>query len=293
MWKYIALLFVYKTLAWLPTRARYAIARVAGDLSYLTQGGARRNVKDNMRHVLGPEASEREVSRQAREVFRNVTRYYADLIRLPRIDPERLLRHDLNVHNLENLQNAVAEGKGVVLVSGHYGNPELTVQALAGADIYVYVLTEPLQPRQLSDLTHRLRSTHGHTYRPVSMATVKGALRHLRQGGVVAILCDRDIQKTGQMLSLCGCPARLPTGAAALAVRTGAQIVPAFCRRRGPGRNEVWIEPPLALERTGDEEHDVRAATEKILARLEEYLRQDPGQWTVLEAIWGDDCAGR
>jgi len=43
----------------------------------------------------------------------------------------------------------------------------------------------------------------------------------------------------------------------------------------------------------GDEEHDVRAATEKILARLEEYLRQDPGQWTVLEAIWGDDCAGR
>jgi hypothetical protein len=123
------------------------------------------------------------------------------------------------------------------------------------------------------------------------MASVKGALRHLRQGGVVAILCDRDIQKTGQMLPLCGCPARLPTGAAALAVRTGAQIVPAFTLRRGPGRNEVWIEPPLALERTGDEEHDVRAATEKILARLEEYLRQDPGQWTVLEAIWGDDCA--
>jgi KDO2-lipid IV(A) lauroyltransferase len=156
-----------------------------------------------------------------------------------------------------------------VLVSGHYGNPELTVQALAAAEIYVYVLTEPLQPRQLSDLTHRLRSTHGHTYRPVSMAAVKGALRHLRQGGVVAILCDRDIQKTGQLLPLCGCPARFPVGAAALALRTGAQIVPAFSQRRGPGRNEVWVEPPLHLERTGDEGQDVLAITQKILARFE------------------------
>jgi KDO2-lipid IV(A) lauroyltransferase len=293
MWKYIALLVVYKTLAWLPTRAAYAIARAVADLSYPFQGRSRRHVKDNMRHVLGPDTSEKEVSRAAREVFRNITRYYADLIRLPRTDPHRLLEQDLNVHGLENLENALAQGKGVVLVSAHYGNTELTVQALAALDIYAYVLTEPLQPRQLSDLTHRLRSTHGHIYRPVSMSSVKGALRYLRQGGLVAILCDRDIQKTGQLLPLCGCPARFPVGAAMLAVRTGAQVVPAFSQRRGPGRNEVWIEPPLPLERTGDEEHDVRAITEKILARFEEYLRRDPGQWTVLEPVWGQECAGR
>jgi len=290
MWKYIALLVVYKTLAWLPVRAAYAIARAVADLSYPFQGGLRRNVKDNMRHVLGPDASEKEVSRAAREVFRNITRYYADLIRLPRIDPHRLLEQDLNVHGLENLKNALAQGKGVVAVSAHYGNTELTVQALAAADIYAYVLTEPLQPRQLSDLTHRLRSTHGHIYRPVSMSSVKGALRYLRQGGLVVILCDRDIQKTGQLLPLCGRPARFPVGAAMLAVHTGAQVVPAFSHRRGPGRNEVWVEPPLSLERTGDEEHDVRAITEKILARFEEYLRRDPGQWTVLEPVWEQEC---
>jgi lauroyl/myristoyl acyltransferase len=293
MWKYIALLVVYKTLAWLPTRAAYAIARVAGDLSYLLQGGARGHVKDNMRHVLGPNADEKQVSRAAREVFRNVMRYYADLIRLPRIDPGRLLRQDLNIHGLENLQNALAQGKGVVLVSAHWGAPELTVQALAAVDIYAYVLTEPLQPRQLSDLTHRLRSTHGHIYRPVSMSSIKGALRHLRQGGLVAILCDRDIQKTGQLLPLCGCPARLPVGTAVLAVRTGAQVVPAFALRREPGRADVWIEPPPPLELTGDEEHDIRVMSEKILSRFEEYLRQDPGQWAVLDPVWGQECAGR
>jgi KDO2-lipid IV(A) lauroyltransferase len=77
-----------------------------------------------------------------------------------------------------------------------------------------------------------------------------------------------------------------------LAVHTGAQVVPAFSHRQGPGRNEVWIEPPLSLERTGDEEHDVRAITEKILARFEEYLRRDPGQWMVLEPVWEQECAG-
>jgi KDO2-lipid IV(A) lauroyltransferase len=291
MWKYVALLVVYKTLAWLPVRAAYAIARVAGDLSYLLQGRTRAHVKDNMRHVLGPDADEKEVSRAAREVFRNVTRYYADLIRQPRIDPERLLKQDMAVHGLENLQDAVARGKGVVMVSAHHGNPEMAVQALAAADIYVYALTEPLQPKQLSDLTHRLRSTHGHVYRPVSTSAVKGALRYLRQGGVVAILCDRDIQKTGQLLSLCGSTARFPLGAAMLAVRTGAEVVPAFHHRLEPGRAEVWIEPPLPLDRTGDDEHDVRAISEKILARIEEHLRRDPGQWAVLEPIWGQECA--
>ena len=293
MWKYVAFLVVYKTLAWLPVRAAYAIARAAGDLAYLLEGRTRRHVKDNMRHVLGPDADERQVSRAAREVFRNVMRYYADLIGLPRIDPDRLRTHDLNVHGLENLQDALAQGKGVVLVSAHYGNPELTVQALAAVGIYGYVLTEPLQPRQLSDLTHRLRSTHGHIYRPVSTSSVKGAIRYLRQGGMVAILCDRDIQKTGQLLPLCGCPARFPVGAAALALHTGAQIVPAFTQRRGPGRNEVWLEPPLHLERTGDEGQDVRAITQKILARFEEYLRRDPGQGMVLDPVWGQECAKR
>jgi KDO2-lipid IV(A) lauroyltransferase len=292
MWKYVAFLVVYKTLAWLPVRAAYAIARAAGDLAYLFQGRSRRYVKDNMRHVLGPNADEKEVSRAAREVFRNVTRYYADLIRLPRIDPHRLLTQDLNIHGLENLKNALAQGKGVVLVSAHYGNTELTVQALAALDVCAYVLTEPLQPRQLSDLIHRIRSTHGHIYQPVSMSSVKGALRYLRQGKLVAILCDRDIQKTGQLLPLCGCPARFPVGAAMLAVHTGAQVVPTFSHRQGPGRDEVWIEPALPLERTGDEEHDVRAITEKILARFEEYLRRDPGQWTVLEPIWEQECPG-
>jgi KDO2-lipid IV(A) lauroyltransferase len=127
----------------------------------------------------------------------------------------------------------------------------------------------------------------------VGTSSVKGAIRYLRQGGMVAILCDRDIQKTGQLLPLCGCPARFPVGAAALALHTGAQIVPAFSQRRGPGRNEVWLEPPLRLERTGDEGQDVRAMTQKILARFEEYLRRDPGQWMVLDPVWGQDCAKR
>lgn len=292
MWKYITLLFVFKTLAWLPKPAAYGIARVAGELSYLWRGGLRRHVKDNMRHVLGPNASEKEVSRAAHEVFRNVTRYYADLIRMPRIDPERLLKEEMDVHGLENLQNAVAQGTGVVLASAHYGNPELAVQALAAVGIYVYALTEPLRPQQFSDLTHRLRSTHGHVYRPVSTSSVKGALRYLRQGGVVAMLCDRDIQRTGQMLPLCGSPARFPLGAAMLALRTGAQIVPAFHQRRGRGRPDVWIEPPIPLDLTGDADHDALAITAKILARLEVHLRRDPGQWTVLEPIWRSEDSG-
>jgi lauroyl/myristoyl acyltransferase len=273
MWKYIALLVVYKTLAWLPVRPAYAIARAVADLSYPFQGRTGRNVKDNMRHVLGPGADEKEVSRAAREVFRNITRYYADLIRLPRIDVHHLLEQDLNVHGLENLKNALAQGKGVVLVSAHYGNPELTVQALAAVDIYAYVLTEPLHPRQLSDLTHRLRSTHGHIYQPVGMSSVKGALRYLRQGKMVAILCDRDIQKTGQLLPLCGCPARFPVGAAMLAVRTGAQVVGGPHPRPRAGPHHLGVRPQRGLDRAAA----APGAHRRRGARRARHHGEDPG----------------
>jgi lauroyl/myristoyl acyltransferase len=289
MWKYYALLLAYWLLGRLPLRIIYGVARLAAEAAYLLRPDIRRHVQANMRQVLGPEASERRVHGAAREAVRNAARYYADLIRMPHMDVHRFYERTFTLEGLSHLQKALAEGKGAVLASAHFGNPEIGVQVLAAVDILVLALIEPLEPSQLLRLTQRLRSAHGHTYLPATFSGVKEVLRHLRRGGAVAILIDRDIQGRGVPVPLCGRPAPMPMGAVDLALRTGAELIPAFVHREPGFRYHGYIGPPLSLVRSDDEQRDLRVNSANLLARFEEHLRADPGQWAVLEPVWADD----
>jgi KDO2-lipid IV(A) lauroyltransferase len=288
MWKYYALLVTYWLLGRLPRRITYGIARLVADVVFVLRADIRRHVEANMRQVLGPEASQSSVRGAAREAVRNAGRYYADLIGLPRMDLRRFCEHRLTVEGLHHLQKTLAEGRGAVLASAHFGNPEIVVQALA-IGIRVLALVEPLEPPQLLRLTQRLRSAHGHTYLPVNLSGVKVALRYLRKGGTVAVLIDRGIQRHGVSVPLCGRPAAMPTGAVRMALRTGADLIPSFVHREPGFRYHAYMGPPLSLVRTGDEQEDLRINTGNLLIRFEEHLRSDPGQWAILYPVWTED----
>lgn len=286
MWKYYVIRLAYLLLGRLPLRTLYGIAHMVGDGAYLFRSGARRAVIANMRQVMGPEASEREVRRAAREVFRNAARYYADLLHIPHLDVQRFHREQLELEGLEYLEEAQRSGRGAVVAGTHFGNPEMAVQGLAAVGAYFFVLTESLQPEALSDFIHSLRSRHGHEYRTVSFGAVKEAMRRLKRGGLVAILLDRDVAGTGVPMQFCGAEARIPLGAVDLALRTGSDLIPAWSWRIGGYRFRVSIGPPLELVRTGNFDEDVRTNAQRLLALFEGHLRSDPGQWAVLEPIW-------
>jgi KDO2-lipid IV(A) lauroyltransferase len=87
-------------------------------------------------------------------------------------------------------------------------------------------------------------------------------------------------------MQFCGAEASIPLGAVDLAMRTGADLIPAKAWRLPGYRIKVVVEPPLEITRTGDFDADVRATAERLLPIFEDQLRSDPGQWAVLEAIW-------
>lgn len=293
MWKYLLLLLSVYLLGWLPTRVLYGLANLAGELAYILFVRARHNVWDNMRHVMGPATPKAELRRAARQVFRNTARYYVDLISRPRLDPQRLYERQLIHYGLEeNLLASLKQGKGVVMVSGHFGDAELVIQGLLPLGIKALALTEPLEPPAFSRLVHRLRSSSGHTFLPVSLSNVKAALRYLKAGGLVALMCDRDIEGRSLRVPFCGEPASMPVGAVELAMRTGAALVPVFAHRRNGNRYEIFLEPPVDLVHTGDPQADLRTNLCRLLERFEPHLRRDPGQWTVLEAVWEDKKRG-
>jgi lauroyl/myristoyl acyltransferase len=291
MWKFLLLFLSLHTLGRLPLGALYRLCDLVGEGLYLLAPRLRRRVLDNMRHVLGPQAPRREVGRAARSVFRNVARYYADLITIPRLDVREFHDRRLRYWGFdEHVLPALQRGQGVIVVSCHFGSPELAIQGLIARGVRALCLTEPLSPPRLSRLVDRLRSSQGHTFLPVGVGSVKAAVRLLKRGGLVALLGDRDVVGPRALLPFLGQETYVPTGPVELALRTGALLVPVFSYRRD-GRIEVLVEPPLELERGGSLEEDVRLNTLRFLERFERHLRRDPGQWIVMEAIW--DCQAK
>jgi phosphatidylinositol dimannoside acyltransferase len=272
-----------------PRRLAYAVAAVAADVGFAVNGQARRRAEANMRVVLGRCAPRLAVLRTARRCFRSAAFYYVDLFRTPVMDPDRFYAHNLRVRGFDHVATALAAGRGVIMATIHYGNPEYAAQAFVARGITFMAFTEPLQPPEVNDLFDRLRDSKGNAFVPVSMGAIKTAIRHLRAGGVLCIVVDRDIQGTGVDVPFFGRVARFPTGAVDLARHTNAVVLPAVARRLDGCRFLVDIEPPIELDRTADVRRDRTTNTARLIQRFEPYIRKDPGQWFVIaDPIWGE-----
>lgn len=275
-------------LAWIalhaPRWVTYGIAWVVAALAYRYNPQARLAAERNVRHALGFGASDRRVQRAVRGCIRAAAYYYADLGTTPRMNPRRFIAEQLTERGFEHITAALAEGRGVIIATIHYGNPEYVAQSMVARGLHVYGITEPLAPQELADLYQRLRDSQGHTLVPVSHSAIKGAIRHLRAGGILCIMTDRDIQRSGVEVPFLGGVARIPTGAVDLARHTGAALIPVITHRRGRDHFSLIVEPPLAVLHTGRADEDRRLNTARLIQRFEKYLRRDPSQWFVIEA---------
>lgn len=274
-----------------PRRAAYGLAWLAGMIAYRLNAHARGVCEDNVRHALGRDASPARVRRAVRGCFLAAARYYADLGRTPLLDPSRFVREKLDDRGFEHIEAAYAAGKGVIVATVHYGNPEYVAQAMSARGYHFLALVEPLDPQPLAAFVQQLRASQGQTFVEVGWSGIKAALRHLKQGGVVCIMCDRDIQRSGEIVTFFGETATIPSGAVDLARHTGATIVPAVTRRVGLDCFQLLVEPPFEPVKTGRVEEDRRTNTARLIQRFEPYLRRDPSQWFVLEQrIWLSDA---
>ncbi|MFH1487028.1 MAG: lysophospholipid acyltransferase family protein [Chloroflexota bacterium] len=284
MLKYLAFRLATIVLPFLPAKVGYKMAVFLADVAYLLAPGPRQAVSDNIRHVLGPDAEKGILRRTVRSVFRNTAKNYFDLFRLPQMNMGRI-KQNLTILGWEYFERLRGDGKGVIIATAHLGSVDLVVQVLAAHSIGITVLAEPLKPPILFRLVRGLRESLGLSFLPVGFSTMKAAIRSLKQGGVVAVACDRDVLGKSIRTSFFGEETALPTGAIDLALKTGAAILPAFSTRLPDGRFEIRAEPPIVLGAVHKDD-DVGQATAKIVSLLEKHIRRNPGQWVVFERVW-------
>ncbi len=286
MVKYYLFLLAELVLSPLPTRIGYVVADATADIVYLLYPRLRAAMADNLRHVMGPEADDAAIRSAARRVLRNLARNYFDLIKLPRWKPEDIQRL-VSAHNVQYLVDAVAKGKGVVLVTAHFGSFDMAVQVLAARSVQTNILVEALKPERLLDHVVSLRKSQGLNVIPARSGALQAVLRALRRGEMVLFACDRDLTGDSPKALFFGQETGVPDIAVRMALRTGAVIVPVFNRRRDDNRYDVFVEPPIEVDRNG-----IGAAAEytrQIVQVMEKHIRSCPEQWVVLEPIWDRD----
>jgi lauroyl/myristoyl acyltransferase len=265
----------------LPPAWQGPISEIVGTIAYVAAPRGREAVRANLA-IIAPEKS-----LSARRVFVNQVRQYLEVFQIPRLDRARF-DAIVRVEGWEHFLCAERLGKGVIFGSAHLGPIALVGQILMQRG---YTLTLPAEKTD-SEFMHavnRARQAQGLVLVPVDSAL--GIHRVIRDGGVLGILADRAVTGVGERVEFFGRPALLPSAQVALALRTGAALVPAFAWREN-GLLVAHIEEPLELVSTGDRDTDVRAGVRRFAARLESYIREHPEQWTVFEPVWDSNGSG-
>jgi KDO2-lipid IV(A) lauroyltransferase len=289
--EYAAARVVLTPLGWLPRALAVAAGRGMGRIAYAFGGRLRRAGTRNL-ELAFPEMNALERERLLRGCFANLGRLLGEFSQFARATPESVSRI-IECEGLEHLEAAEAEGRGVILFTGHIGAWELTSFALSALGHRVNFLARRIDNPLVERMIERTRTRFGN--RSIDKrAAARPMLRTLGAGGTLGILVDLNTHPhEGVFVDYFGIPASTTTSLATLALRTDATVLPIFAPwDEERGRFLLRIDPPVRITKTGEQEEDVRALTAEVTAVIEKYVRRYPEQWLWIHKRWNTRPVG-
>lgn len=275
------LLFVGRVL---PPSIGHFIGGGMGRLGHALDKRDRQRARENL-HTAFPDKDERWVRRTAKNSFRHLGRLLFEVLRIPRLKPENLDK-TITFEGVELVRSAVESGRGVVIATGHIGNWEIMGAATAQLGLPLNVIARRINDERLNRMVIDLRDSAGvRTIMRESADSAKEILRALRRGEMLALLIDQDIDVDGAFVDFFGRPSWTSTGAAALALRTGALFVAAAAQRTAIGRHVVRVRE-VEIDLDAPRERAIIDATQRATSYLEEWIRERPEQWAWLHQRW-------
>jgi len=271
---------------WLPESVAYALGEGAGRLAHRVDRRHRVIAADNLAAAFPDQHTPAELELLVRTVFENLGRTAVDVARSGRLF-KAAGETALRVDGVERLLNARARGKGVMLLTGHFGPWELLPIAAALRYEPIHVVARPLDNSRLDDLLTALRERGGNQVIRKREA-VQAILQVLRRGETVGILIDQHIsEREGVVVPFFGRPASTASAPALIALRSGATVLPVgIMREPGRGRYRIAVGAEVAVRRSGDLKADLVENTARFNRAIEAIIRERPEQWFWVHRRW-------
>lgn len=268
----------------LPLPGGIALARVMARFGFWFPK-LRRTGERNLQLAF-PNLSDAEGRRLLLGSFQNLGRLLPIFSRFTKTRGDEL-KDLIECDGLDRLQAATQKEHGVILFTGHIGAWELSSFGLSLFGYPLSFLVRRIDNPKIEAMIDRARTSRGNRTIDKTSAA-RAMLQILRDGGTLGILVDLNtLDREAIFVDFFGRPASTTFIVAKLALRTGAEVLPVFApwdeQRK---RFTLIIDEPLKVERTGDEEEDVRRFTQEYTRVVEAYVRRYPDQWLWIHRRW-------
>ena len=243
---------------------------------------AQRDRKRALEHLglAFPELPADARRRLARASFRHFGAMLLECLWMREREPAELGRR-VAIEGWREVETARDGARPVLILTGHCGNWELLAAALNARGLGMAVVARELEDPGLQRALLGLRARFGtRTIVRGTPGAARELLRTLRSGGALGMLIDQDTRVEGVWVPFFGRPAWTPVGAAEIARRLGAAVLPTFIERRPDGRHRAVVHPALELPA------DPVDATARMTACIEEQIRRVPEQWVWMHRRW-------
>ena len=280
---YWLLMLLSRIICCLPHSALLTLGRGAGILYYRFIKKQRERAIRQM--MAGLSISREEAKKLVKVSFINMATNVFEIFYMPRLN-ENNFRDYIDIEHLERLTDALAEGHGVVVLTGHIGTWEWLSAAFTLSGLPVTAIAKPQPNEQYTRVLNDLRATIHVEIFSRGTSELLAAARALKQGKILGFLADQDAGPGGAFIDFLGRPASTPMGPAVFSRKFNAPVIPAFILRQEDGRHRVIVGEALRYEDHGDTDRDLYDFTVRMTRILERVVRENPTQWLWFQKRW-------
>ncbi|WP_158841999.1 phosphatidylinositol mannoside acyltransferase [Saccharothrix deserti] len=271
----------------LPEKPARSLFDLVADRAAKRGGGGVRQLRENLRRVV-PQAGEAELDELVRLAVRSYARYWREAFRMPSLDLKAAYTElDRTMTGVENLDAALAEGRGAVIALPHCGNWDMAGVWLVGHCGTFTTVAERLKPESLYRRFIAFRESLGFEVVPLTGGDRNPAVvlaERLRANKVVCLLADRDLTAGGVPVTFFGERTMMPAGPAHLAATTGAALIPAGLWFTEDGW-VIRLHPPIRVPGTAG----VATATQQVADVFAADIAAHPTDWHMMQQLWVAD----
>lgn len=283
---YIAVRTVFAAMQCFPLDWNLRTARLLAKVWKVIMPRHRQRAIASLSASLGGEYGLAGTARIADRCLESVTMFAVEAVCLPRLITRFTWSRYIRLENFEEALGLILGGRGVILVTGHYGSFELPGHLLAALGFGVTAIMRPLDNVYINRFIVDSRRTHGLTLLDKKGAAAS-AEQALESGSLVAFIGDQDAGRKGLFVDFFGRPASTYKSIGLLAMAANAPIVVGYARRRGNvARYDVGIQRIIHPSEWKEQDDPLRWITQSYTAAIEQMVRDDPQQYLWIHRRW-------
>ena len=270
----------------IPPSYLYVFAKNMASLAYVFAAKQKKIALDSLGIAFGKEKSHQEIERIAKDCFIYMAKGAVELMFF--FDKPHILKEKVGIEGRQNLDKALDRGKGVILVSAHFGNFPLLLGRLAVDGYKTCGIMRPMHDARVEKIFLEKREKYGvrTIYSQPRNECVNNTISALRNNELVFIPIDQNFGTGGVFVNFFGKKAATATGPVILAQRTKAALVPCFILRQPGDKHKIIFEPELELTEGKDPQDTVLINIQRLTDIIEAYIRKYPAEWGWIHRRW-------